>query len=40
MTALLLSRTRFACSPHRLEAIREVVSKADRESAKRNTKPR
>ncbi len=40
MTALLLSRTRFACGPHRLEAIREVVSKADRESAKRNTKPR
>ena len=40
MTALLLSRTRFACSPHWLEAIRDVVSKADRESAKRNTKPR
>ncbi|EIL96754.1 HD domain-containing protein [Rhodanobacter sp. 115] len=40
MTVLLLSRTRFACGPHRLEAIREVISKADRESAKRNTKPR
>ena len=40
MTALLLSRTRFACSRYRLEAIREVVSKADRESAKRDTKPR
>lgn len=38
--ALLLSRTRFACSAYRLEAIREVVSKADRESARRNTKPR
>lgn len=40
MTALLLSRTRFACSTYRLEAIREVISKADRESAKRDTKPR
>lgn len=39
MTALLLSRTRFACSPH-LEAIREVVSKADRESARQDRKPR
>ena len=40
LTALLLSRTRFACSPYRLEAIRQVVCRADAESAKRNTKPR
>ena len=40
LTALLLSRTRFACGRYRLEAIRQVVSKADGESAKRNTKPR
>ena len=37
MTALLLSRTRFACSSYRLEAIRQVVSKADRDSAVRGT---
>ena len=40
LTALLLSRTRFSNGRYRLEAIRQVVSKADRESAKRNTKPR
>jgi hypothetical protein len=40
LTTLLLSRTRFACGRYRLEAIRQVVSKADGESAKRNTKPR
>lgn len=40
LTALLLSRTRFACGSLRYEAIRQVISRADVESAKRNTKPR
>ena len=32
LSTLLLSRTRFTCGPYRLEAIREVISHADRAS--------
>ncbi|WP_158543490.1 HDIG domain-containing metalloprotein [Dyella solisilvae] len=35
LTALLLSRTRFAQGRFHLEAIRQVISKADRDSARR-----
>lgn len=40
LSALLLSRTAFSGGRHRLEAIREVVSKADRKSARLNSGPR
>lgn len=35
LTVLLLNRTKFSCSPFRLQAIREVISRADRDSARR-----
>ncbi|EIL89195.1 hypothetical protein AB7849_18770 [Rhodanobacter sp. 115] len=35
LTALLLSRTKFSCSRFRLSAIRDVISRADRDSARK-----